>query len=92
MDTEMDLIRNFHIQESEFPLGGSLNHAFQCLWEDCSRIVFLFHLPAHLRGFHGNADTMHVNCLWDYCNMKLRKHSLVRHVHERHLCNRYSSV
>ncbi|KAG1778196.1 hypothetical protein EV702DRAFT_1196615 [Suillus placidus] len=55
-DAGMDLIRNFHVQQSEISLVHSLAGKFQCLWGgprlDCNRLFFRYELPAHFREFH----------------------------------------
>ncbi|KAG2057351.1 hypothetical protein BDR06DRAFT_199240 [Suillus hirtellus] len=78
-DAGTDLIRNFHVQQTEF---SSVDEAFQCLWGDCNHIIFGHQISRHLLEFHGlwAAGITRVICLWNHCNKELMKTYLVRHV------------
>ncbi|KAG1860897.1 hypothetical protein F4604DRAFT_1112676 [Suillus subluteus] len=94
-DSGMDLIRNFHIHQSE---AHSLDEMFLCMWDvqhrlRCNALIRGHNFPRHLHEAHGihGSDRTRVFCLWRSCNKELNKESLSRHVEEVHLRITFSS-
>lgn len=89
--TGIDLIRNFHIQQSEVKFFRHHDELFQCMWIGqsglrCNSIMDAYNVSVHLREAHMNhgLDETGVLCSWNSCNHKMMMGYLVRHVREIH--------